>query len=184
MLTIFGRNSKTEKFCDGHSRRDFLTIGSAAALGGITLPQLLRAEAQQSLGRQHKAVINVFLPGGPPHQDMWDIKKDAPSNIRGEFKSIKTKVPGIEICELFPRIAGMADKFAFINSIVGAHGGHDAQQCLTGRSPRNAPPGGWPSIGSVMSRLQGPSNKSVPPFVGLSPKCGHCLLYTSDAADE
>ena len=109
MLTIFGRNSKTEKFCDGHSRRDFLTIGSAAALGGITLPQLLRAEAQQSLGRQHKAVINVFLPGGPPHQDMWDIKQDAPSEIRGEFQPISTNVSGIQIGELFPKMAKMMD---------------------------------------------------------------------------
>ena len=114
----------------------------------------------------------IFLAGGPPHQDMWDIKKDAPSNIRGEFNSIKTNVSGIEICELFPKIAAMADKFAFINSIVGAHGGHDAQQCLTGKSPRNAPPGGWPSIGSVMSTLQGCKSSSATIYWVVS-KCGH-----------
>ena len=135
MLTIFGRNRKTEKFCDGHSRRDFLTIGSAAALGGITLPQLLRAEAQQSLGRQHKAVINVFLPGGPPHQDMWDIKQDAPSEIRGEFQPISTNVSGIQIGELFPKMAKMMDKFTIIRSIVGAAGGHASFQAMTGFAP-------------------------------------------------
>ena len=67
MLTIFGSRRKNEKFCDGYSRRDFLTIGSAAAVGGLNLPQLLRAESQQSSGRQHKAINNIFLPGGPPH---------------------------------------------------------------------------------------------------------------------
>ena len=74
-------------------------------MGGVNLPQILSAESRsgnRGAGLGHKAVIMVFLAGGPPHQDMWDIKKDAPSNIRGEFKSIKTKVPGIEICELFP----------------------------------------------------------------------------------
>ncbi len=173
MLSIYSRNKN--HFCDGVSRRGFLKVGGLS-LGGVSLPGLLNAEAQSRgssgpLG--HKAVIMIFLAGGPPHQDMWDIKRDAPSNIRGEFKSIKTSVPGIEIGELFPKIAARAEKFAFIRSIVGAHGGHDAQQCLTGRSPRNAPPGGWPSIGSVMSTLQGPVSQAVPPFVGLSPKCGH-----------
>jgi hypothetical protein len=104
---------------------------------------------------------------------MWDIKTEAPSEVRGEFKAIKTKVPGIEIGELFPQIAKRADKFAFIRSMVGAHGGHDAQQCLTGRSPRNAPPGGWPSIGAALSKLEGSASRAMPPFVGLSPKCGH-----------
>ena len=173
MLSIYSRNKG--KFCDGMSRRGFLRVGGLS-LGGATLPQILSAEnpldpSKSRLG--HKAVIMIFLAGGPPHQDIWDIKRDAPTNIRGEFNAMKTNVPGIEICELFPKIAAMADKFAFIRSIVGAQGGHDAQQCLTGRSPRNAPAGGWPSIGSVMSSVQGPASTAVPPFVGLSPKCGH-----------
>jgi hypothetical protein len=173
MLSIYSKNKG--KFCDGMSRRGFLRVGGLS-LGGATLPQILSAENSldsSKSGLGHKAVIMIFLAGGPPHQDMWDIKRDAPTNIRGEFNAMKTNVPGIEICELFPKIAGMADKFAFIRSIVGAQGGHDAQQCLTGRSPRNAPAGGWPSIGSVMSSVQGPASTAVPPFVGLSPKCGH-----------
>ena len=115
----------------------------------------------------------IFLPGGPPHQDMWDIKNDAPSEVRGEFRAIKTNVPGIQIGELFPKIAGMADKFSFVRSMVGAFGGHDAIQCLTGRTPRKAPSGGWPSMGAVLSKMEGSVNSSCPPFVGLSPKCGH-----------
>ena len=66
-----------------------------------------------------KAVINIFLAGGPPHQDMWDIKVDAPRDIRGEFDPIRTNVPGIEIGESFPRIAAMMDKFVAIRSVVG-----------------------------------------------------------------
>ncbi|MFT4550415.1 MAG: hypothetical protein ACI8XO_001639 [Verrucomicrobiales bacterium] len=173
MLSINANDS--ERFCDGVSRRGFLKVGGLG-LGGLSLPQLLQAEANSKPageGLGHKAVIMVFLAGGPPHQDMFDIKLDAPSHIRGEFKAIDTNVSGIQIGELFPQIAGMADKFSFIRSMVGAHGGHDAHQCLTGRSPRNAPPGGWPSIGAVMSKIQGAASSAVPPFVGLSPKCGH-----------
>jgi hypothetical protein len=169
MLTIPGEQ---HRFCDGVTRRNFLKIGSLG-LGGLTFPQILRAESQAGIGKSHKAVIMIFLPGGPPHQDMFDLKMDAPSEIRGEFKPIKTNVPGIEICELLPRMAGMMDKLAIIRSIVGATGGHDAIQCLTGRTNRNQPPGGWPCMGSVLSKLEGPVNAAMPPFVGLSPPMGH-----------
>ncbi|HUF63268.1 MAG TPA: DUF1501 domain-containing protein [Verrucomicrobiales bacterium] len=170
MLTILG--DREERFCDGISRRGFLRIG-ALGMGGAALPQLLQAEAIGSGGRRQKSVIMIFLAGGPPHQDMFDLKMDAPSEIRGEFTPISTNVPGIQICELFPRLARIMDKLAIIRSVVGAHGGHDALQCFTGRSPQNAPPGGWPSIGSVMTRLQGPANAATPPFIGLSPKTAH-----------
>ncbi|MDF1810858.1 MAG: DUF1501 domain-containing protein [Verrucomicrobiales bacterium] len=174
MLTILGENSG--RFCDGHSRRSFLQIGGMA-LGGLSLPQLLSAEAANgsaSRGINHKAVIMIFLPGGPPHQDMWDLKMDAPSEVRGDFRPIRTNVPGIEICEEFPRIAKMADKFTFVRSMVGAEGPHDLMMCLTGRPGRkNPPPGGWPSMGAALSKLQGSTNDSCPPFVGLSPKCRH-----------
>ena len=179
MLTILG--GRTTGFCDGVTRRQFLRVGGLG-LGALSLPQLLRAEGAQGLGSSNKSVIMIFLPGGPPHQDMWDIKTDAPSEYRGEFSPIKTKVPGVEICELFPRIARMADKFAFIRSIVGATGGHDAHQCMTGRSLRNAPPGGWPSVGAVLSNLRGPRRPGVPPFVGLSPKTGHIQWSDSGPA--
>ncbi len=174
MLTILGENSG--RFCDGHSRRSFLQIGGMA-LGGMSLPQLLAAEAangSSSRGINHKAVIMIFLPGGPPHQDMWDLKMDAPSEYRGEFQPIKTNVPGIEICEEFPKMAKMADKFSFIRSMVGAEGPHDLMMCLTGRPGRsNVPAGGWPSFGAALSKLKGSTSDSCPPFVGLSPKCRH-----------
>lgn len=169
MLTIYGGRSH---FCDGVSRRNFLKIG-ALGLGGLALPQLLRAEAQKGIGKSHKSVIMIFLPGGPSHQDIFDLKPDAPAEIRGEFKPISTAVPGIQITEHLPKLAGMMDKLILIRSIVGASGNHDAVQCLTGRSPANPPSGGWPCMGSMLSRLQGPVDPAIPPFVGLSPKMGH-----------
>jgi hypothetical protein len=168
MLTIPGNISK---FCDGISRRNFLRVG-ALGLGGLALPQLLQAEAQMGIRRSHKAIIMIFLPGGPSHQDIFDLKMSAPSEIRGEFKPIRTKVPGIQICEHLPKLAAQMDKLAIIRSVVGALDDHDAFQCLTGRINRNPPPGGWPSLGAVLSKLQGPVNRSIPPFVGLSPKMG------------
>ncbi|MBI2926111.1 MAG: DUF1501 domain-containing protein [Verrucomicrobia bacterium] len=169
MLTIYGPK---QRFCDGVSRRNFLKIG-ALGLGGLSLSQLLQAEAKAGLGKSHKAVIMIFLPGGPSHQDMFDLKPDAPLEIRGEFKPIPTNVPGIQITEHLPKLAKLMDKCALIRSIVGANGDHYAVQCLTGRDHRNSPPGGWPCIGSVLSKLEGPVNKAIPPFLGLSPKMGH-----------
>lgn len=169
MLTIYGPK---QRFCDGLSRRNFLKIGGLG-LGGLSLSQLLKAEAGAGVGRSHKAVIMIFLPGGPSHQDMFDLKTDAPSEVRGPFNPISTNVPGMQICEHMPRLAKMADKYSVIRSMVGAEDNHYAVQCLTGRHARNAPPGGWPCLGSVVSKLQGPVTKSVPPFVGLSPKMGH-----------
>ena len=94
MLTILGHS--TGQFCDGLSRRDFLKIGGLT-LGGLSLPQLLQAEDAAGIRRSHKAVIMIYLPGGPPHLDMYDLKPDAPEEIRGEFQPIRTNVPGIHI---------------------------------------------------------------------------------------
>src|SRR4051794_10547454 len=169
MLTIYG---KPAKFCDGVSRRNFLRIG-ALGLGGMALPQILRAESQSGIRRSHKSIIMIYLPGGPPHQDMFDIKVDAPSEIRGEFRSISTKVPGIRVCEHLPRLAAIMDKLVPIRSIVGAEDNHYDYQCLTGRLKRGEPPGGWPSIGSVISKVMGPTDPAIPPFVGLEPRMQH-----------
>src|SRR5438067_1951249 len=159
MLSIRSRGSKNSGFCDGVSRRDFLRIG-ALGMGGLALPQLLRAEAQAGIKRSHKAVIMIYLPGGPSHQDTFDLKPDAPSEFRGEFRPIDTNVSGIQICEHLPQLARRMDKCAILRSIVGASGRHDAVQCLTGRHPASAPPGGWPSLGSTLSKLQGPVDKA------------------------
>jgi hypothetical protein len=171
MLTIPG--PRQGGFCDGLSRRDFLRVGGLA-LGGLSLPTLLRAEAASGQGMGHKAVIMVFLAGGPPHQDMVDLKPDAPAEIRGEFRPIPTNVPGIEICEHLPRLARMTDKLAIIRSIVGARGEHAAVQCMTGYSEQESrQAGGRPSLGAILSKLQGPVRSDMPPFVGLSPRTRH-----------
>ncbi|MBC7817115.1 MAG: DUF1501 domain-containing protein [Planctomycetaceae bacterium] len=181
MLKIVG--PRQNGFCDRLDRRSFLQIGSLA-LGGATLslPQLLRAEqAAAASGQQstrHKAVINIFLSGGPPHQDLVDLKPDAPSEIRGEFLPVATNVPGIQICELLPKLAAMTDKLAIIRSLIGSDGRHAAFQCQTGRRFANQIAGGWPSIGSNVSKLQGAVDPAVPPFVGLAPK-----MITSTWAD-
>ncbi len=165
MFTIFGR---PQRYCDGLSRRSFLKIGGLA-MGGLALPDLLRAEA--TVGRRsHKAVIMIFMSGGPPHQDMLDLKMEAPAEIRGEFKPISTNVPGVQICELLPRMAAMSDRLAIIRSLVGSEGRHAAFQCMTGRSVNAQPVGGWPSLGAAVSKLQGPVARGTLPFVSLSPR--------------
>ena len=168
MLTISG---KSFRLCDGLPRRDFLSIGSLA-LGGLALPQLLRAE-QQAGRSSHKAVIMIYLCGGPPHQDLVDLKPDAPAEIRGEFNPISTNVPGIQIGEHLPRIAQMMDKFAIIRSLVGAEERHSSFQCATGRMFRTQPQGGWPEIGSVLSRVCGPVDPAVPATIDLSMHMDH-----------
>jgi len=170
MLTILGPQVGG-KYCDRVSRRGFLKIGGLA-LGGLSLTDVLRAEAASG-SKSHKSVIMIFLPGGPPHQDMYDLKPDAPSEVRGEFNPIATNVPGIQVCELLPRMAGMMDKLVPIRSIVGATGDHYSFQCMTGRRHQQQPPGGWPELGSVVARVQGSTSPAVPPYVGLSPRMQH-----------
>ena len=173
MLTLFGQPAK---YCDGISRRSFLKIGGFAfgSAASLALPDILRAESLAGRTSNQKAVINIFLGGGPPHQDMWDIKVDAPREIRGEFDPIRTNVSGIEIGECFPKIAAMMDKFVAIRSVVGNDGAHDGFQCLTGW-PRNsiASVGGRPSIGAVASKMFGPSDPGVPPAVALAARTQH-----------
>ncbi len=112
MLTFLGRS---HTYCDGISRRDFIRAGTLG-LGGLTLADLLRLKAQGAVDPKsaHKAVIMIFLSGGPSHIDTYDMKPDAPVDIRGEFKPIKTNVPGVEFCELMPMQAKMADKLAIL----------------------------------------------------------------------
>src|SRR5262245_6565357 len=107
MLTIGGRSSG--KFCDGISRRGFLRVG-ALAVGGLSLAALLRLKAHGAVnpGSPNKAIIMVYLNGGPSHIDLYDMKPDAPVEYRGEFRPIRTNVPGFDICELMPLQATIA----------------------------------------------------------------------------
>jgi hypothetical protein len=166
MLELFGKPDLGHTHCDGYSRRDFLKVGGMAA-GGFSLSQLLGIEARAGTGSSHKAVINIYLPGGPSHLDLFDLKPDAPSEVRGEFRPISTNVPGIQICELFPKLAKMADKFALIRSLSDSDGAHDCFQCMTGRKKGDsAPAGGWPNMGAWVSKLQG-ANAGIPANLSL-----------------
>lgn len=155
-----------------HNRRNFLSIGSLfIGSSFISLPQILKA---QEPSKKHKGLINIFLAGGPPHLDLWDLKPDAPLEVRGIFEPINTNVNGVQICEVFSNLAKRMDKCTIIRSIIGSHGDHASYQCMTGWTPDNLKSiGGRPSIGSVASKLQGAVDPSVPPFVGLAESTKH-----------
>ena len=173
MLTIFNRPMQAI------DRRSFLAIGGLSfGAGGLPLSRLLQAEEPSSSGTpsglRHKSLINIFLAGGPPHQDLWDLKPDAPSEIRGEFRPIKTCLPGVQICEVFPRLASRLDRCTIIRSVVGCETAHAGFQCMTGW-PRNSLQslGGRPSLGAAVSKIAGPVDPTVPPFVGLASPTRH-----------
>jgi uncharacterized protein (DUF1501 family) len=155
------------------SRRSFLRIG-ALGLGGLTLSGLLRAEAAAGVRSSHKSVILIYLVGGPPHQDLFDLKPGAPQEVAGPWKPIATNVTGVQICEALPRLARIMDRLVVVRSLVGNQADHDAIQVYNGHHPRKpTPSGGWPQLGSAVAKLQGPVDPSVPPFVSLCYTCTH-----------
>jgi hypothetical protein len=165
MLTFLGN---TQRFCDGLNRRNFMTIGAFGA--GLTLADVMRAQAAKKEGTPApvttpKSAIMVYLPGGPSHLDMWDLKPDAPAEFRGEFKPIDTNVPGVRISEHFPMQAKMFDKLAVIRSLVSVDE-HSDSLVMTGYSENANRTAGHPSFGSVVSKLSSQSAE-VPPFVSL-----------------
>ena len=165
------------------SRRDFLRIG-ALGVGGLTLADLLRWKAQGSVRPEtsQKSVIMVYLPGGPSHIDMYDLKPDAPAEYRGEFSPIRTNVPGMDICELMPRQAAIADKFSILRGIR-THGNHDPTELLTGINAIASGTIGTrrrPAFGCVVSRLRG-VDQEIPPYVSTS---NYRLLGSYDDPEE
>ncbi|MFM7161807.1 MAG: DUF1501 domain-containing protein, partial [Planctomycetaceae bacterium] len=167
MLSILGAK---HTFCDQLSRRGVLRIGALGlGAGALGLADLYRLDAAQATPQRHKSVIHIFLGGGPPHQDMWEIKTDAPREVRGEFQPIATNVPGIEIGEVFTQIATRMDRCAVLRAVVGAVDRHEPYQCHSGWTRENlAVVGGRPSLGSAAARVLGPVDRAVPPFVGLA----------------
>src|SRR5437867_12811196 len=162
MLTFF--NGDRERFCDGISRRSFLGAGGLA-LGGMALSDLLRLRADGAVvpeGRG-KSVIMICLGGGPSHVDTYDMKPDAPAEIRGEFRPIKTKVPGMELCEMLPRQAKITDKFAVVRSVTWQEPDHQRIEIFTGFPKRER----RPSFGSYVSRLAQRRDSALPKFVSL-----------------
>ena len=148
-------------------RRDVLEAG---LFGGAvaSLAGLLRAEGAVGVRSSKKSVIFVHLDGGPPQLDMIDMKPEAPVEIRGDFTPIETSVPGISICELMPKLAGLAHRVAFVRSLVGSAGAHDAFQCQSGFEAKALQSlGGRPALGSVVAKLQGATTDSAPAFVDL-----------------
>ncbi len=153
------------------NRRDFFFVGGSG-LFGLTLPGLFQSRAQAN-GQQTRAsadhVIVIWLGGGPPHQDMFDLKPNAPDNIRGEFQPISTNVTGIQISELLPRLARIADKYTILRSVginneSWEHGG--GQYWLTGNPRRTGRTPAHPMYGNVVSMLR-PSQREVPTFVAF-----------------
>jgi hypothetical protein len=174
--------------CDGYTRREFLRVGGATMLG-LSLPQFFSLQAHAAPGSpfdgskgfgQAKSVILLFLQGGPSHIDIWDPKPDAPSNIRGEFKPIKTNVDGIQLSEVMPLLAQQADKYTLIRSMSYTPAGlfnHTAAiyQMLTGYPPDKVSPSGqleppsprdFPTAGSQVSKLK-PLDDPMFPFVEM-----------------
>jgi Protein of unknown function (DUF1501) len=169
MLLLAGNRLR---FRDRITRRSFLCAGSLG-LGGLSLADILRAESPARAGRP-KSVILIFLPGGPSHIDLVDLKPHAPVEIRGEFQPIDTAVPGIQVSELMPRLAASMEKFTLMRTIVGGPDDHACHMCLTGHSRMGPqPPGNWPTVGSVVSRLQGHSRPGIPPAMSLAAKMIH-----------
>jgi hypothetical protein len=151
--------------CDGVARREFLSLGSLA-LGGLALPQLLAAQEQTGT-RRGKSVIMVFLAGGPSHIDMYDLKPEAPVEIRGEFNPIETNVPGMRVCEYLPLQASIADKWSVVQG-VRMIDTHSAWVVMTGFDEKAK----RPVVGSVVSKLRGPSTAGMPTYVALGGENG------------
>jgi hypothetical protein len=158
--------------CENFHRRDFLKIGTAGILG-LTLPQLLRLEARAASTRPEGAakradsVIMVWLGGGPASIDMWDLKPDAPDGIRGEFKPIKTRADGIEICEYLPRMAAVADKVTIVRSLNHTIPSHGPATVFMTTGNKPTPALQYPSLGSLASRML-PAERGVPTYVAFN----------------
>jgi Protein of unknown function (DUF1501) len=161
VLTLFATDQRHSG--SGPSRRNFLSVGTLA-LGGLSLPDLLRLEtrAANNDSLPPKSVIFVYLPGGPSHIDLYDMKPDAPVEIRGEFKPIRTNVSGMDICELMPLQAKIADRFSIVRGFQTS-GSHDSRVLTTGFKPGIY----RPAFGCVVSRLLPPRAGGLPPYVTL-----------------
>src|SRR5437879_666116 len=162
----------TARYCDGMSRRSFLQLG-VAGMATIGLPRLLQAREQSSeSSKKNTRVILLWLDGGPSHMDLYDMKPDAPAEYRGLWKPIRTKVPGFDITELFPRQARMTDKFSIVRSLHHDTGDHFAggHRMLTakdlGVSGANNETR-FPSIGAIVSRELGARRKGLPGYVAI-----------------
>lgn len=154
-------------------RREFLSAG-ALAVGGLSLPELFAARAASGQQSRDTAVILIYLSGGPSHLETYDLKTDAPEGYRSIFRPIRTSVPGLDVCELFPRQARLADKFTLVRSLshdinIHSDGG---SLILTGKRPSVLDPTSTsksehPDFGSVASHVRGLGERPFPPYLGI-----------------
>lgn len=166
------------RFCDGVQRRDMLRLGAAGLWGwNLSWPQILAAQERAGTGKGNTrdvSVIILFLQGGLSTIDTWDMKPEAPSEFRGEFKPISTNVPGIQLCEHLPRLAGQMDKFSLVRSFGLSNSDHGPADhyILTGYRPGGGFNGGLkpnnqrPAHGAIIAKHLGPRG-AVPPYVCL-----------------
>ncbi len=169
---------KDDQFCDGITRRRMLSAGATRLFGGLTLPMLLQLQAEAATKTQAKAKSCIFLmlEGGPSHIDMWDLKPEAPSEIRGPFQPVSTVVPGTQISQLLPMCSQVVDKFTILRSHSHKDNAHQTGRhwVLTGYPPAFADGQAkgipfnelYPSIGSIISRELGPGG-DVPPYIEM-----------------
>jgi hypothetical protein len=162
------------RYCDGISRRRFLQLG-VAGMASVGLPQLLRAReesASKSGSKKDTAVILLWLDGGPSHMDLYDMKPDAPADYRGLWKPIRTKVPGLDITEMFPKQAKVTDKFSIVRSLYHDNGDHFTAGHLMlttkdmGVSGANTA-GKFPGIGAIVHREVGARKRGMPGYVAV-----------------
>jgi len=158
------------------SRRSMLKAG-LAGLAGLSLPMLLRLRSQAaSTGApSRKAVILLWMTGGPSHIDTWDVKPEMPSEVRGPFADIRTRLPGVHICEYLPKQAATLDKFTLIRSVDCRESNHEPNMVMQSANlaaePRINPKGHlYPAIGSLVAKLRGPNHSAMPPYVVLNLK--------------
>ncbi len=166
--------SRFSSDCEGFYRRDFLRIGAGAGLLGLSLPQILKLEANAaaknngvSTSKKADAVIMVWLGGGPATIDMWDLKPDAPEGIRGEFKPISTSAPGISISEYMPKMAKVADKTTIVRSIYHSIPSHGPATVFMTTGNKPTPALQYPAMGSLVSKLV-KGEEGVPSYVSFS----------------
>ena len=174
MLTFLG--TPRHGFCDRLPRRSFLRIG-ALGTGALGLPRTTWAHEEASGSAATRSVIMVYLPGGPTQHETFDPKPNAPVEIRGSYSPIATRLPGVHFCELLPKLSQVAHRFSIVRTLVGMQNRHESFQCYTGRpggrTGDREPAGGWPTFGSVASRVLGPGHQGMLPYVDAAPKMSY-----------
>src|SRR5262245_42094696 len=149
-------------------RREFLRLGAFGGACCLADWMRLKASAPGGAARPARSLVVIYLQGGPPQLDTYDLKPNAPAEVRGEYKPIRTRVPGVHVCELLPKQAALADRLALVRSVVGGEGEHFESQVMTGWGPRQDPRGERPSVGAVISKLGKARRGGVPAFVSLA----------------